>query len=118
MYIPNVMKQKIANTFYDKEVLVLESKSIQDSEGGISYKGLTSKDSFMGNVSFSNNKTIQEDYGLDYEIDISITTDYDKLKHHDLIKFKDIIYDVSDIIISDSHILIVGVKWQQEVSKD
>lgn len=117
MYIPNVMKQKIADTFYDKEVSVLESKTVQDSEGGISYKGLTSKGSFMGNVSFSNNKTIQEDYGLDYEIDISITTDYANLKHHDLIKYKDIIYDVSDIIISDSHILIVGVKWQQPVSK-
>lgn len=112
------MKQKIADTFYDKEILVLESKTITDSEGGISYKGLTVKESFMGNVSFSNNKTIQEDYGLDYEIDVSITTDYGKLKHHDLIKYKDIVYDVTDILPSDSHYLIVGVKWQQPVSKD
>ena len=117
MFIPKTMKQKIANTFYDKKVLVLKNETIQDSEGGISYKGLASKESFMANVSFSNNKTIQDDYGLDYEIDISITTNYHKLKHHDLIKYNDTIYDITDILPTDSHILIVGVKWQQPISK-
>lgn len=118
MYIPKIMKQKIADIFYDKEISVLESKTVTDSEGGITYKGLTPKDSFMANVSFSNNKTIQEEYGLDYEIDISITTNYCSLNHHDLIKYKDVVYDVRDIIINDSHILIVGVKWQQPILKD
>ena len=107
------MKQKIADVFYDKEVSVLENKTITDSEGGISYKGLTSKETFMGNVSFSNNKTIQEDYGLDYDIDISITTDYGKIQHHDLIKYQNNIYDITDILPSDSHYLIVGVIWRQ-----
>ena len=113
MFIPNVMKQKIASTFYDKEVLVLKNETKTDSEGGITYKGLEEKDRFLGNVSFSNNKTIQEDYGLDYKIDVSITTDYSKLIHHDLIKYMNDVYDVTDILPCDSHVLIVGVKWRQ-----
>lgn len=110
MYIPNSMKKKIASAFYDKEISVLEKKTTIDAEGGMMSNAIEIKDNFKGNVSFSNCKKIQEEYGLDYEIDISITTNYDKLKINDLISYKELIYNVCDILPSDSHFLIVARK--------
>ncbi len=113
MYIPKTMRTKIASVFYDKEVEVLEKITTIDAEGGVNTKGLQSKDNFKGNVSFSNCKKIQEEYGLDYNIDISITTDYNLLKINDIIKYLDVIYNVTDVLPSDSHILVVATKWRQ-----
>ena len=114
MYIPQTMKNKIANTFYDKTVEIMSNQTIVDAEGGVTSKGLAVIDSFNGNVSFSNCKKIQEEYGLDYEIDISITADIDTdISINNYIKYNDIIYDVTDILPSDSHILIVATKWRQ-----
>lgn len=106
------MRTKIASVFYDKEVEVLEKTNTIDAEGGVNTKGLQSKDNFKGNVSFSNCKKIQEDYGLDYEIDIAITTDYNLLKMNDIIRYLEVTYSVTDILLSDSHLLIIAKKWQ------
>ena len=114
MFIPNQMKREIAKTFYDKTVEVLKPNVITDAEGGVNYKGLAAIDNFKCNVNFSNCKKIQEEYGLDYEIDISVTTNYNLLKLNDLIKYQDVIYNVTDIFIRDSHVLIVATKWQQQ----
>ena len=113
MYIPNSMKKRIADTFYDKTVEVLDNNIITDAEGGIMSKGLIVLRNFKGNVSFSNCKKIQEEYGLDYEIDISITTDDNNININDLIKYNEVVYSVSDVLSSDSHILIVARKWRQ-----
>jgi hypothetical protein len=107
------MIKKIASTFYDKTVEVLVNNTVTDAEGGVIYKGQAVKDTFKGNVNFSNCKQIQEEYGLDYNIDISITTNYHLLKHNELIKFNDVVYNVTDVLPSDSHILIVATKWRQ-----
>lgn len=113
MYIPKQMKTAITKYFYDKEVSVLSSKSKIDDEGGESYKGYEVIDTFMGNVNFSNCKKLQEEYGLDYQIDISITTDYKSVKLNDIIKYSDIIYNVTDVISFDSHELIIASIWRQ-----
>lgn len=113
MFIPNQMKTAISKVFYDKTVYVLGQETIIDAEGGVNTKGLAVKDNFKGNVNFSNCKKIQEEYGLDYEIDVLITTDYRSLKLNDMIKYEDIVYNVTDTLPSDSHVLIVAKKWQQ-----
>ena len=113
MYIPQTFKDSIKSTFYDKEVEVLENKTSMDDEGGVNYKGLEKVNSFFANVSFSNCKKIQEEYGLNYDINISITTDYKDLKINNLIKYEDKIYNITDKLKSDSHILYVGILWQQ-----
>ena len=107
------MKNKIAKVFYDKEVEVLVATTTIDAEGGVNAKGFDVLSTFKGNVNFSNCKKIQEEYGLDYQIDVSITTYYNGLKHNDLIKYKDVVYNVRDILYSDSHILVVATKWRQ-----
>ena len=113
MYIPKNMTKQIAKVFYDKEVSILVKTNTIDAEGGVNTKGYDVIDTFKGNVNFSNCKQIQEEYGLDYNIDVSITTDYNLLKINDIIKYQEIIYNVTDILPSDSHLLVVATKWRQ-----
>lgn len=114
MYIPKTMTKEIAKVFYDKTVEVVTSNVITDAEGGVNYKGYAVKDNFKGNVNFSNCKQIQEEYGLDYNIDISITTYINvEVNIGDIIKYNGVFYNVTDILSSDSHVLIVATKWRQ-----
>lgn len=113
MYIPNKMKTAIANSFYDKTVYKLTNNESIDAEGGVITKGLTVENNFKGNVSFSNCKEIQEEYGLDYQIDIAITSHVDTdVAINDFIQYENIQYKVTDVLPSDSHILIVATKWR------
>ena len=107
------MKKQIARVFYDKEVEILETNTTIDAEGGVNTKGVNVLNKFKGNVNFSNCKKIQEEYGLDYNIDISVTTDYNLVEINNMIKYQDVIYNVTDVLPSDSHVLIVATKWRQ-----
>lgn len=108
------MKSKIASAFYDKQVSVMSNVTTTDAEGGVTNRGLAVVSNFNGNVSFSNCKSIQEEYGLDYEIDIAITTDTTcSVVINDIIQYDNITYKVTDVLKSDSHILIVANKWRQ-----
>lgn len=113
MYIPNSMKKAISNAFYDKTINLLKKVDTIDAEGGVTNKGYETTDTFKGNVSFSNCKKIQEYYGLDYQIDISITTNSNVTNINDLISYEEVVYSVSDVLRSDSHNLIVATKWRQ-----
>lgn len=88
-------------------------KSVEkDAEGGVKTKGYTVKNTFNGNVNFSNCQKIQEDYGLDYKVDITITTDYTGLTESDILRYGDDLYEVKGIYPRDSHTLVVGAKWR------
>lgn len=88
-------------------------KSVErDAEGGVKTKGYTVKNTFMGNANFSNCQKIQEDYGLDYKVDITITTDYTGLTKSDILRYGDDLYEVKGIYPRDSHTLVVGAKWR------
>lgn len=112
MYIPETMKTAIAKAFYDKEIHRMDKSVERDAEGGVITKGYTVKEIFKGNVNFSNCEKIQEDYGLDYKIDISITTDYKGLKKDDIIAYEKVLYSVKGIHARDSHTLVLGANWR------
>ena len=104
----------MAKAFYDKTINVMSSTATIDEEGGVNYTGLTVASNFKGNVSFSNCKQIQEEYGLDYNIDIAITTYPDtSISMGDVIQYDGVTYRVTDKLSSDSHILVVATKWRQ-----
>lgn len=114
MLIPEIMTNKISIFFYDKTVNIMSNTITADAEGGINYKGLNVADSFKGNVSFSNCAKIQEEYGLDYLINIAITTHPDvNININDIIQYDNVLYNVKDVLKFDSHKMVVGVKWQQ-----
>ena len=106
------MKTAIAKTFYDKEIHLMNRSTETDSEGGVKTKGYTVADSFKGNVNFSNCEKIQEEYGLDYKVNISISTDYTGVKTDDILSYDKVLYEVKGIYIKDSHVLIVGANWR------
>ena len=114
MYIPKSMTKQIAKIFYDKEVSVLVSNTTIDAEGGVNNKGYDVLKTFKGNVNFSNCKQIQEEYGLDYNIDVAITTSTNTVINiDDIISYDNVVFKVTDVLPSDSHILIVATKWRQ-----
>ena len=112
MFIPKSMKTVIAKTFYDKEIHLMDKSVETDAEGGVKTKGYTVKDNFNGNVNFSNCEKIQEEYGLDYKVNISITTDYTGLKKDDIISYDKVLYEVKGIYTRDSHLLVLGATWR------
>ncbi len=111
--LPHKFEDKIADTFYDKDINIISKNQTLDAEGGVVINDNGVSSTFKGNVRFNNLKTIQEEYGLDYQIDVAITTRKSTLiSLNDLIMYKNITYVVNDAIPFDSHILIVATKWK------
>ena len=113
MFIPQTMKQAIAKAFYDKEIHLMDKRTEKDAEGGVRTFSDSVIETFNGNVNFSNCQKIQEDYGLDYNVDISITTDYTSVAVTDILGYGGALYEVKGIYTRDSHTLILGAIWQR-----
>lgn len=112
MYIPKTMKSDIERAFYDKEIHIMDKRVETDAEGGVKTSGYAVKGSFKGNVNFSNCEKIQEDYGLDYKVSISITTNSTDVWLNDILSYNQNLYEVKGIYLRDSHILVLGSKWR------
>lgn len=112
MFIPKTMKTAMAKAFYDKEIHLLDKRTETDAEGGVKTSGYTVRDAFKGNVNFSNCEKIQEDYGLDYKVNISITTDYDGVSINDILSYNTVLYEVKGLYTRDSHTLVLGTIWR------
>ena len=113
MFIPQTMKTAIAKTFYDKEIHLMDKRTEKDAEGGVKTLSDTEKQTFYGNVNFSNCEKIQEAYGLDYKVSVSITTDYNGVNIADILAYNGVKYEVKGIYPKDSHRLILGAKWRK-----
>lgn len=111
MYKPTNFESIIASKFYDKTVTKLTTTYTTDAEGCIVASGTGDGTTFKGNVQYNNCKLVAEEYGLDYQVDVTITTGTDTvIDKGDTISYDGIIYRVMDKIVSDTHILLVGVK--------
>ena len=117
MEIPKSFKRAIADIFYDKKIYVLSKKESMDCEGDYIVEKNENVYNFMGNVSFSNFKAIKEEYGLEYDIDIVITTSLDhkeKINLSTLILYDGKSSDIIDKFLKDSHVMFVVavLKWK------
>lgn len=110
MRIPNKFKQVIKDTFYDKEVDLYSVTTEPDSDGFVR-KGepATKTGSFLGNVNFDKLDAIQEEYGIDQDIDITISTDED-VSLDQVISYGGRFYKVIRAIQNDSHNLLIAQK--------
>lgn len=115
MEIPKSFKRAIADIFYDKKIYVLSKKKSIDCEGDYIVEKNEKVYDFMGNVSFSNFKAIKEEYGIDCDIDIVITTSLEhkeKIDLSTLIVYNGKTYEITDKFLKDSHMMLVGALWE------
>ena len=108
MYIPSSFKDAIANAFYDKNIAIINMERSKDAEGGALINGGDVIGMFTGNVRTTRLAQIREQYGLDYDIDIAVSTHYQMLRIGDHIGYNTKIYEVRECIPFDSHFMIVG----------
>lgn len=113
MNIPKEFKQIIADTFYDKEVLIYNStEEVGEELDVIKTKG-TLKETLKCNVHQIGNKLVQQDYGLDIEADIMITCEETNALKGDLLEYANEVYTITEVLSPDSHTKIfakVGVE--------
>ncbi len=110
MQIPEMFKQVITNTFYDKDIEIWTSGTIKDDEGSVVGDGKLDKiDSFKGNFQFSTREYIQQEYGKEIEANAIVTCNETKAEIGNILIYDNKEYIIKSLVPSDSHItLLVG----------
>lgn len=90
MQIPDLFKQVIKDTFYDKKIEIWSSGTITDDEGATIGNGKKELlDSFEGNFQFSTREYIQKEYGQEIEASAIVTCDTTIAKEGDILVYAD-----------------------------
>ena len=104
MKIPDLFKQTIKDTFYDKKIEIWSSGTIVDDEGAIIGNGKVEKiDSFNGNFQFSTREYIQQEYGKEIEANAIVTCDKTVAQIGDILINNGNDYTIKSKITVDSH---------------
>ena len=104
MKIPDLFKQVIADTFYDKDIEIWTSGTIKDDEGAVIGDGKQDKiDEFKGNFQFTTKEYIQQEYGKEIEANAIVTCDKTMAKIGDILVYDGKDYNIKSIVPSDSH---------------
>ncbi len=104
----------IANTFYDKEISIIGYTDTTDVEGDfVKSSSSVVLGTFKGNVQYKNFKEVQNDYGIDKQIDVYITTGTDTtINIDDFIQYNNVTYKVTDVLTYDTHKVVMGSIWE------
>lgn len=115
MLFPESANKAIAKAFYDKRIEVLTDTVEQDKEGGIVRKGQAVKAEFFGNVKFNDLGEAVSELGLSESIDICVTCAVDSpISLNDMFRYDSRIYAATNVIPSDSHLMITGKLWASQ----
>lgn len=108
MKIPEIFKQAISDTFYDKDMEIWTFGTIKDDEGAVIGNGkLEEIDSFKGNFQFSTREYIQQEYGKEIEANAIVTCDKTVAEIGNILVYDDKEYTIKSLVPSDSHITIL-----------
>ena len=108
MNIPDLFKQAIKNTFYDKKIEIWSSGTITDDEGAVIGKGKQEKiDTFMGNFQYSTREYIQQEYGKEIKANAIVTCSKTIAKSGDILVYNNKEYEIKSVVPSDSHITLL-----------
>lgn len=111
MLLPANFQSTIADTFYDKTVSLL-TKTKTSTDGWVEETGAVSS-TFKANVQFSNLGEVQSELGLTEQVDVVVTCATDVAISVDgLFQYGGVTYKASAVTPNDSHLRIVGSKWQ------
>lgn len=113
MLVTQTFKDAIQRTFFDKVIDMFSVTSTTEIDGAVRNNVLVAGNQFNGNPRLTNFKAIQKDFGLEYQIDIAVTTTVDAgVTVNSGIRYAGIEYRVTEVFAFDSHTLIIGTKWQ------
>lgn len=108
MQIPEVFKQAIADTFYDKVIEIWTFGTIKDNEGSVVGNGKLERiDSFKGNFQFSTREYIQQEYGKEIQANAIVTCNETKAKIGNILIYDNEEYTIKSLVPSDSHITLL-----------
>lgn len=108
MQIPNLFKEVIKDTFYDKKIEIWSSGQVTDDEGAVVGNGKLEKlDSFDGNFQFGSREYIQQEYGRDIEANAIVTCESTVAKIGDILVYDGKEYTIKSKVPSDSHITLL-----------
>lgn len=108
MQIPDLFKQIIADTFYDKDIEIWSSGTIKDDEGAVIGNGKLDKiDSFKGNFQFTTREYIQQEYGKEIEANAIVTCDTTVAQLGNILVYNGKDYTIKNVVPSDSHITLL-----------
>lgn len=108
MNMPEIFKQAIADTFYDKDIEIWTKGIIKDDEGSVIGKGKLEKiDSFKGNFQFKTKEYIQQEYGKELKANAIVTCNETKAEIGNILVYNDSDYEIRGLIPSDSHITLL-----------
>jgi hypothetical protein len=110
MNIPDGFTKNIAKHFFDKTLTLYTTEESVDSEGWAVMEETATATTVKGNVSFDNLEVVRQDFGIDEEVDITVTL-HDDIGVNTIVKYDDVLYKIVKAIPSDSHNLLVGTKW-------
>ncbi len=111
MKIPEIFKQAIADTFYDKDIEIWTEGTIKDEEGSVIENGKVEKiDSFKGNFQFSTREYIQQEYGKEIEANAIVTCDKTIGKIGNILVYNNNDYTIKSLITGDSHTTILVLR--------
>lgn len=112
MIITETTKNIFATHFYDKTIEKWSSDIEKDADGYTKKQEVAMVSTFKGNVRFGVSATIQEQYGIRYDVALSITCLPDTdVSNEDILKYQDRFYKVTDAIVFDSHCLLLCEEW-------
>ncbi len=106
MKIPDLFKQAIADTFYDKELKIMttEKEEVRDDEGCIVETEKDAiKETIMGNFQFSTLEKVQQEYGKEMVAECIATCENTRATVNDILVYLDKEYEIKAIIPYDSH---------------
>lgn len=108
MQIPEIFKQAITDTFYDKDIEIWTAGTIKDDEGSVIGNGKLDKiDSFKGNFQFSTREYIQQEYGKEIEANAIVTCNETKAEISNILVYDNKEYTIRSLVPSDSHITLL-----------
>lgn len=108
MQIPEVFKQAITDTFYDKNIEIWTSGTIKDDEGSVIGDGKLDKiDNFKGNFQFSTREYIQQEYGQEIEANAIVTCNETKAEIGNILIYNNKEYVIKSLVPCDSHMTLL-----------
>ncbi len=108
MNLPEIFKQAISDTFYDKDIEIWTKGIIKDDEGSVIGNGNLEKiDSFKGNFQFKTKEYIQQEYGKELEANAIVTCNETKAEIGNILVYNGSDYEIKGLIPSDSHITLL-----------